>query len=81
MAELEYKSMLNCVTLKGGTEDGKITVEVWYENKIVANWFVEWVWDFVGDVLREAGQDGNVYIDKGRRFRQMVHSYTLPELL
>ena len=76
------------ITLKDGFDNGKVAVEVWHDNELIATVLVEYFWDFIEDVLQHnppgtvVGSRGQVenYLDCGRRFRQLLHSHTLPEL-
>ena len=85
MAELTYKTKITGpVTLRSGYVNGKVAVEVWFENRVIATILIEYVWDFLSDVFMEnppknvSGSRGGKqnYIDRGRRYGEILNMRT-----
>lgn len=93
MAEISQKTKVgNSVTLRSGysTDDGAVTVEVWYENRIIASFKIEHIWDFLADIFAENslyrtpaehGRQIKNYRDKGSRVYCMIAARWLRNIL
>lgn len=75
-----FNPKFGAFTLKGDLYDGgEQHINLMHNNEVVASWPIEYFFDFLSDIYLEAGPEVN-YLDKGRRYRQLIHSYSLPEL-
>lgn len=92
MAEVSYVTKTGGpVTLRSGRskDDGSVTIEIWYENRVIASLEIEYVWDFLADVFAENSMkrrdsDDTVvqnYRDKGSRAYCMAAAQWLRSVL
>ena len=86
MAELHYYTKIRGpVSLKSGYNNGRVAVEVWFENSVIAAIDVEFLWDFMAELFQEnpprnvPGSRGQMpnYIDKGSRYYAMAAAQRL----
>jgi hypothetical protein len=87
MAEITYNTkVFGPVTLRSGHKDGRVTMDVWFENKVIAAFSIEFLWDFIEDIFRQnpprtvCGQMKN-YIDFGSRYYCMMAASQLRNVL